>query len=216
MPSNVQEPGSSTPEQRSIIDTLLQAAQSIQQQRKGDRPFPKTLVSALVLMEKTCKQDRIAYPAQALLGTWRFSFAANRTSRETAEGIQGSGFYVPGWVKANIVFASSDQWAENAEAVPTIMTVTNSLQLGSILLTLRGAAKYLNRKNLLAFDFHYMEIALFGQRLYSGSFPGRQSQEDSFVQQPISKLPFFAFIAIADQYIAARGRGGGLALWVKE
>ena len=216
MPINVQGSGSSTSEQPTSIDTLFQATQSIQQQRRGDRPSTKTLVTALVQTEKICKQNRTVYSAQALLGTWRFSFAANRTSRETSEGIQGSGFYVPGWIKATIAFAVSDQCAENDAAAPTVMTVTNSLQLGSVVLTLTGPAKYLNRKNLLAFDFHHMAIALFGKQLYSGSFPGRQSQEDNFALQPISKLPFFAFIAMGDQYIAARGRGGGLALWVKE
>ncbi|MEY3298237.1 MAG: hypothetical protein RLZZ597_1497, partial [Cyanobacteriota bacterium] len=38
---------------------------------------------------------------------------------------------------------------------------------------------------------------------------------DHFPSTPIAKLPFFAFFAATDQYLAARGRGGGLALWVK-
>ena len=33
---------------------------------------------------------------------------------------------------------------------------------------------------------------------------------------PIAKLPFFAFFLITENLIAARGRGGGLALWIKD
>ncbi|BAY27539.1 hypothetical protein NIES2100_73640 [Calothrix sp. NIES-2100] len=37
-----------------------------------------------------------------------------------------------------------------------------------------------------------------------------------FYNQPIAKLPFFAFFVITKDFIAARGRGSGLALWIRE
>ncbi len=44
---------------------------------------------------------------------------------------------------------------------------------------------------------------------------GKVESED-FYNQPIAKLPFFAFFLVTENFIAARGRGGGLAIWVKE
>jgi len=43
-----------------------------------------------------------------------------------------------------------------------------------------------------------------------------EEKEMNFYDQPIAKLPFFAFFLVTEDFIAARGRGGGLALWVKE
>ncbi|MBE9256152.1 hypothetical protein IQ228_01760, partial [Dolichospermum sp. LEGE 00246] len=37
-----------------------------------------------------------------------------------------------------------------------------------------------------------------------------------FNEQPIAKLAFFAFFLVTEDMIAARGRGGGLALWIRE
>jgi predicted nuclease of predicted toxin-antitoxin system len=43
----------------------------------------------------------------------------------------------------------------------------------------------------------------------------RDDHGKKFMAISIGNLPFFTFFAVADQYIAARGRGGGLAIWVK-
>jgi len=37
----------------------------------------------------------------------------------------------------------------------------------------------------------------------------------NFYDQPIAKLPFFAFFLVTEDFIAARGRGGGLALGLR-
>lgn len=214
------------------LNTLLQAAHVLQTQT-GDRPPARDMVAALARTEQHCKQQRMAYPAHDLLGTWRFSFGANRKSRITANGIQGRGFYVPGWIRATISFeqislseeskesAANDDNNDNqgageqAASTSVAMTVTNRLQMGAIALKLTGPAKYLNRKNLLAFDFHQFEIFALGKRVWTAPFSGRRSDSDTFESQSIATLPFFSFIAVTDDCIAARGRGGGLALWVK-
>ncbi len=60
-----------------------------------------------------------------------------------------------------------------------------------------------------------MQLSLFGRAIYSGGFRGGKSGAVNFSTQSIAKLPFFAFFLVSEGFIAARGRGGGLALWVK-
>jgi hypothetical protein len=61
-----------------------------------------------------------------------------------------------------------------------------------------------------------MEFSLFGRTLYDGKLPGNKTATEDFYKKPISQLPFFAFFLITEDFIAARGRGGGLAIWIKE
>jgi hypothetical protein len=44
---------------------------------------------------------------------------------------------------------------------------------------------------------------------------GTSSNAQQFYQDSIKKQAFFAFFVITPDLIAARGRGGGLALWTK-
>jgi hypothetical protein len=88
--------------------------------------------------------------------------------------------------------------------------------LGGILLKLTGPIKYLGKKNLLAFDFTQMQISLFNWMFVNKQIRSGKVESGNFDDQPIAKLPFFAFFLITENLIAARGRGGGLALWIKD
>ncbi|MFN9646249.1 MAG: hypothetical protein ACK6BG_14280, partial [Cyanobacteriota bacterium] len=78
-------------------------------------------------------------------------------------------------------------------------------------LCFHGAAELRGRRPLLVFQFQTLQLSLAGHPLLTLSLspppPGRE--------------PFFALIASqsadgASRWLAARGRGGGLALWVSE
>lgn len=91
------------------------------------------------------------------------------------------------------------------------LEISNQTQFGSLVFKLTGPAQYSGQKNLLAFDFTYIQLWLFGRTIYNGEFRGGFAQMPNFYQQSITKLPFFAFFLVAEGFIAARGRGGGLA-----
>ena len=76
--------------------------------------------------------------------------------------------------------------------------------------------KILPNKNIVVFDFTRMSLHVFGQKIYSGYIRGGQKSEENFEQAKISKQAFFNYFAVSDKIIAARGKGGGLAVWVKE
>ena len=84
------------------------------------------------------------------------------------------------------------------------LEISNAINLGALLLRFDGAARLIGRRPLLQFSFSRLEFSLAGRTLLRQTLP------------PIApkRLPFFALIKRdASGWLAARGRGGGLALW---
>jgi hypothetical protein len=201
----------STP--HNYLTALEQAATAFRGKSKT-RPNASVIVNALLEAEKTAKQQRLTYSYESLLGKWRLCFATGtRKVRERGGIMLGKGFYIPKLFPAYISFRIP---VENANLTVNQGEIGNQIQLGSLLLQLTGPAQYLGKKNLLAFDFTQMQISLFGRTIYNGKIRSGKNQDNNFYEQSIAKLPFFAFFLITENFIAARGRGGGLALWIRE
>ena len=94
---------------------------------------------------------------------------------------------------------------------PTSLRILNSVQLGSLQLQFKGPGQLTGRRPLLVFWFEKLEIRLGPWLLIQRALP----------KPAETKLPFFALIASGktdsnkgkERWLAARGRGGGLALW---
>ena len=189
----------------STIDVLDHAAASLRS--KSDRPEAKEVVKALLQAEKAAKQQKLVYPLESLFGQWQLCFTAPKNAHFKSGVALGKGFYVPQIAPAQISFFPSQNLGE--------ARITNSVQFGSLQLKLTGPARYLDKKNLLMFDFTQVEILLFNRAIYSGGFRGGKLKDADFYKRSVA-TPFFAFFRVTEDLIAARGRGGGLALWVKE
>ncbi|MGP1384493.1 MAG: hypothetical protein ACTS2F_13090 [Thainema sp.] len=177
------------------------------------RPPAKAVVQALVQLEKVAKKQSTTYESADILGKWRLRFVANQKSRRQAGTIQGRGFYVPKFVTAQIQFQPSEtQSLASSASEQSAIAIGNQLRLGPLAFKVNGPARR-DRKNLVAFDFTQMQLQLFGQSLYQGNMQNKARSDQPFAQQPIAKLPFFNFFYISDTLLAARGRGGGLAIW---
>lgn len=191
----------------SFVMTLSQAAAAFR--GGGERPKAQAVIAALLEAEKVAKQQRLIYPLEVLLGHWRLCFTTlqkvNGQSPHAAKGI-----YVPKIAQAQISFT------QPADSEPTSDAgeIGNQIQVGSLLFWLTGPFRYSGKKNLLAFDFNQAQFSVFGKTLYSGNFRS-STQSVAFEQQATAKLPFFAFFLVTEDFIAARGRSGGLALWVR-
>lgn len=193
-----------------FVNVLTQAA-SAYREKGSTRPTAEVVVNALLQAEKSAKQKRLNYNFESLLGKWRLCFATGtKKARERGGIILGKGLYVP---KLATIYIS---FSPNLESGAGKGEIGNQVQLGPILLKLRGPAHYLGKKNLLAFDFNYMFISLFGRSIYNRPIRSGKVPTEDFYTQPIAKLPFFAFFLVTEDFIAARGRGGGLALWIRE
>lgn len=170
------------------------------------------MVKALLEAEQAAKQQRLTYPLTALIGDWQLCFTAPKKPHLKARVAIGKGFYAPQFAPAQISFFP----AELPLSDPSIACIGNQIRLGSLLFRLTGPARYVGKKNLLAFDFTQMQLSIGGRSLFQRPFRSAKTGDTPFAETPIAKLPFFAFFLVTDEFIAARGRGGGLALWVRK
>jgi len=191
--------------------TVLSQAVAAYRGEKAIRPSAEIVVNALLEAEKTAKQKRLNYGFESLLGKWRLCFVTGtKKVRERGGIVLGKGLYVPKFVGIHISFSA------NLEQSLSKGEIGNQVELFPILLKLTGPIQYMGKKNLLAFDFNNMLISLFGRIVSNKKIRSGTVESEDFYSQPIAKLPFFAFFIVTEDFIAARGRGGGLALWIRE
>lgn len=181
---------------------------------KGDRPTPETLITELLALEKIAKKERRVYPLEQLIGTWQLTFiTGTKKAQKQAGKTLGKGRYLPSFVKVAIAYTKDSD--HDPTAAWQKGTTINSVQVGLLNLTVSGPIKFHAKKRLLAFDFLQLKIKLGGLQLYSGNLRGGSEAAKTFHETPISKQPFFSYFYVSDNVIAARGRGGGVALWTK-
>jgi hypothetical protein len=201
------EPGSQLSNAPSeVLDTFNRAVSPAIGQR---RPGGQTLTTALLKQEHQAKREKWTMAVDDLLGTWRLCFTAPNKPTYKAGQPTGKGFYVPSLIRATLAFS------KNSES-STELAIQNQLQLAAVKLRFTGPAKLLPQKNLVAFDFDRLQLLLGQWSLFSIPVRAGRSQTASFKETPVGKLPFFSFFAATESYLAARGRGGGLALWQKQ
>jgi len=186
-----------------VLDQAVQASRTGQ----GTRPEAIALVEALLQAETTAKQHHLTYPFSALQGQWRLYFTTGVQKRKGGGVRLSRGFYLPGFVPAFISFYPQSD--------TPMGEIRNQISLAGLTLKLTGPCRYPGKKNLLVFDFTRVDVRVGDRPLYQGNIRGGEAKAQEFPEKPIAKLPFFAFFRITENYIAARGRGGGLALWVR-
>ncbi len=193
-----------------LAPTALTFTTVLSEAARGQRPRPQPaqVTTALLDAERQAKQQRYGMAVDSLLGNWRLQFTAPKKPAYKAGQPVGKGFYWPAIAPGTISFS-------RAEEAPDALAIQNQLQLGPLKLQFSGPAKFLPKKNLLAFDFVRLQVFVGGWSLLSLPIPGKTAKGESFQATAIGQLPFFAFFAATEGYMAARGRGGGLALWAK-
>lgn len=185
---------------------LEQAAKS------NSKPSSSAVVAALLAAEKSAKKTKTRYSFEQLTGKWQLCFiTGTKKTRKKAGIVLGAGRYIPEWI-AKIQIAYSSESVAEGEEKSEIGRVENSVQVGAIELTLSGPIKFLPN-NILAFDFTRIAVKLLGKIVYQGFIRGGEEREAEFFSLSVGKQAFFAYFLVEDGIIAARGRGGGLALW---
>lgn len=190
---------------------LKQAAQSFSTSF-STAPNSETVVQALLEAEKTTRKSKIHYSFKQLTGTWRLCFiTGTKKTRDKAGVVLGAGRYIPKLIKIQITYSVSTQ------KPPFDMgLVENCVGLGGFKLTVSGLTKFLPDKNILAFDFTRISVQFLKAALYQGFIRGGEKKEQEFYQERIGNQAFFVYFFVRDDIIAARGKGGGLALWVRQ
>jgi hypothetical protein len=94
--------------------------------------------------------------------------------------------------------------AAAAESTPQGLAVNNAVRIGALELRFCGRGQLEGRRPLLSFAFTELRLSLGGRLLLQRHLPAPSPR----------RMPFFALIARHPcGWLAARGRGGGLALW---
>ena len=190
--------------------SLLQLAANLTT-NKSTLPTTSDVVDALLAAEKAAKKEKINYSFTDLLGRWNLRFiTGTKKTREKAGIVLGVGQYIPQLIKIQIIYQRED------EQMPNAGRVKNCVKFAFFNLSLTGPVKFIDKKNILAFDFTTMTVSIFGLKLYDGYIKRGKIKEAEFYQTKISQQAFFSYFLIQKNLIAARGRGGGLALWSRE
>lgn len=174
------------------LETIAQALAAEQ-----PRPRPPTLQAALQSLERQSRREKRRYAASELEGLWRLRFA-------TGGARARSGFYLPDWLCVEIRYALQTADAGRVE---------NCVSWGPLQLHVTGPIQFRAPRNVLAFDFTQLQVRAFAKQLYRGPMRGGVDREARFPELSITRQAFFTYFWVAPEAIAARGRGGGLALW---
>jgi hypothetical protein len=166
----------------------------------GERPDRAGIVAALVTAEQAAKRrGAIAIDLGRLEGTWRLRFITGTQKIRKAVKL-GPGRFVPSWVTIELgVTGLLDHQG----------TIHNRVRFGALDLELTGPCHADNTRRILAFDFTHLRLAIGPVTLYRGQVRNPQI----FAEGSLKGQAFFSFFVVDGDRIAARGRGGGLAIW---
>ncbi len=152
----------------------------------------------LIKLEKSARKDGINVDLNFLIGQWNFFKVWKK------EGIKESTLtsLFLRLVRANLRINI------NSTKKSLSLGIENSVSIGNLFITFKGDGKLEGKQPLLRFLFSELEIKFDNLILYSQEI--RPTDEKN--------MPFFALIGINQEssWLAARGKGGGLALWIKD
>ncbi len=175
-----------------------------------DLPKSPELVEALLSIEKSAKKEKVSYGFADLIGSWNLRFiTGTKKSRQKAGMAIGAGRYIPGFIKIRITYEKDNTSINTGR-------VTNCVRFAFLNLSLSGPVRFISPKNILAFDFTSLTMEIFSWKIYDGYIKNGAVRDEEFYQTKLSRQAFFSYFLIEENEIAARGKGGGLALWGRE
>ena len=149
-------------------------------------------------LESISKKDGSRIKHEDLIGTWKFYSVWKRGSEEV-DNISSSILQV---LSAKLELKKKNSQHDNFD-----FKIKNSVSFGILSIIFCGEALLKGTRPLLPFYFKNLIVNI-------GSF----TLVNKLLKQPEEKqMPFFSLIALnkENNWMCARGRGGGLAIWIK-
>ena len=149
-------------------------------------------------LETISKKDGSSIGYEDLIGTWKFNSVWKKGS-EKIDNISSSILQV---LSAKLELKKNISQNKSFD-----FTIKNSISFGILLIIFCGKASLKGPRPLLPFFFENLIINF-------GSFT---LVKKSLKKPEEKQMPFFSLIAISKEnnWMCARGRGGGLAIWIK-
>ena len=149
----------------------------------------------LLALERQCRRSGSGITVASLIGTWRLRAT---WSRDGTPAPAASAALLRGLGACLIL---------SGEETDGALQIVNQVNLGSLRLRFDGEAELTGRRPLLMFSFRSVRLSLGKLTLFERSLP----------QPDARRMPYFALIGLDREQgrLSARGRGGGLALWMR-
>ena len=149
----------------------------------------------LLALERQCRRSGSGTTMASLIGTWRLRAT---WSRDGTPAPAASAALLRGLGACLIL---------SGEETDGALRIANQVNLGSLRLRFDGEAELTGRRPLLMFSFKSVRLSLGTLTLFERGLP----------QPDARRMPFFALIGLDREQgrLSARGRGGGLALWMR-
>jgi hypothetical protein len=165
--------------------------------------------AGLLELERAARRSGSGIAADQLLGPWNLVQTWPRRGGQPPAAVASTLLRA---LQAQLAFERPGPAGEH-EAPSAPLLIRNSVRLGPLELRFCGEARLEGKRPLLVFDFERLQFRLGGGRLLDLPLP----RKAPFTARRVRALPFFALIGGgADAgWLAARGRGGGLALWIR-
>ncbi len=151
---------------------------------------PEVSARELLQQEQQARRSGSGVEADALQGCWQLQLVWPKGQQRASAF---SGWLLRG-LSARLEIGTD----------PEGLLLSNAVNLGAVELRFRGRGRLEGKRPLLLFSFEQLQLSLGGWRIVERTLPAPAPQ----------RMPFFALIhRDPSGWLAARGRGGGLALW---
>ncbi len=154
-------------------------------------------IKEIKLLEKNSQKNGSGIEYEELLGIWNFKYVWGKESDEI-KNISSSILQV---LSARLELKSKKKVDKlNFE-------IKNSINFGFLKVIFIGNAELKGLRPLLTFYFEELKISISNFQIFNKELKKPENK----------KMPFFSLVGIStkDKWLCARGRGGGLAIWVK-
>ena len=149
--------------------------------------------------EKIASKEGSGIRRNDLHGKWRFKYVWKNGKYEK-DNISSSILQV---LSANLELSQL-----NVEEEESNFQIKNSIKLGLVSIVFEGEAFFIGKRPLLEFYFNFFYFKFAGINIITKKLNNTNEKNN----------PFFSLIAVDKnkKWMCARGKGGGLALWLKD
>ena len=164
----------------------------------GQLPINIPNLNKLLELENIARREGSGIEFDSLLGLWKFQSVWKKET-DLEDSLSSSLLRT---------FAASLEIRKDPNKNPQEFAITNSIHFGALSIKFVGWGELKGPQPLLPFFFESIQLTLGKNLLFKRSLE----------MADLNKRPFFALIGKEEnnRWLAARGRGGGLAVWLKE
>ena len=154
-------------------------------------------IKEIKILEKNSQKNGSGIVYEELLGIWKFKYVWGNKLDEI-KNVSSS--------ILQVLSARLELKRKNKEDQINY-EIKNSINFGLLNITFLGSAKLKGLRPLLTFYFEELKISISNFPIFNKELKKPENK----------KMPFFSLVGIStkDNWLCARGRGGGLAIWIK-